>query len=303
MLSTESIESLSNRFGFADRVRIEAGEGGLPRIVVTSPLAEAEIYLHGGQVTRYKPSGQQDVLFMSSKSLFQPGKAIRGGVPICFPWFGPRSNEPAAPAHGFARLESFDLESTTVDPDGTVHLSLLMHANDLSRRWWKVEFSLRYRITIGRQLSLQLEMTNMGTQPVVFEEALHTYFRVGDIHRVKVIGLEETHYLSRVEQGDEHIQPVAPITFAGETDRTYIDTTDTCLVEDASLGRRIQIEKQGSNSTVVWNPWIDKSRAMADFGDDEWPGMVCVETGNIGPNAVLLNASATHIMQAVITVL
>lgn len=303
MLTTDTIASLASRFAIPGRVTIDAGQGGLPRLKILSPLAEAEVYLHGAHLTSYKPAGRAEVMFLSGKSLFQSGKAIRGGVPICFPWFGPRANEPAAPAHGFARLESFELESAQSDPDGTVHLSLLLHANDKTRRWWGAEFALRHRITLGNKLSMSLEMTNLGTQPITFEQAQHTYLSVADIHRVKILGLENARYLSRIEPGNDHRQPERPITFSGETDRTYLDTTATCVLEDPVMGRQIRIEKSGSHSTVIWNPWIAKSAAMADFGDDEWPGMVCIETANIGPNAVQLAAGAQHVMSTAISVL
>jgi glucose-6-phosphate 1-epimerase len=254
------------------------------------------MYLHGAHVTHFQPAGHQPVLWMSKSSLFEPNKPIRGGVPICFPWFGPREGDPKSPAHGFARLREWSVESIKKQSNGDATVTLVLDAPE--------GFALQYAVTVGKTLEMRLDVQNRSAQTVKFEEALHTYLAVGDIKQVTVGGLSPgLKYIDKVggmntrEQGD----PV--IRFTGETDRVYLDTTSTCVVNDPVMRRKIEIAKSGSNATVVWNPWINKAKAMPDFGDDEWPGMVCIETVNASKNAVELAAGATHSMTAKVRVL
>lgn len=279
-------------------VRIEPGNGGLERIVVTSPLAEAEIYTHGGHVTRFMPAGQKPVLWMSQSSMFEPGKPIRGGVPVCFPWFGPRASDPKSPAHGFARLSTWKIDSIRADPSKRVEIALSLAASDATRAFWPVDFAARHLITVGESLEMRLEVQNRSGESIQFEEALHTYLTVGDIKQVSVEGLGGKQFIDKVDGAKQKTQSDPLIRFTGETDRVYLDTTDTCIVHDPAMHRRIEVSKSGSNATVVWNPWINKAKAMPDFGDQEWPGMVCVETANVGKLQISLAAGSTHTMMA-----
>lgn len=278
----------------------EAGARGLTRLAVRSPLAEAHIYLHGAHITHFRPREAAPVLFLSGKSWFASGKPIRGGVPLIFPWFGGRAGHPAAAAHGFARTSEWEVESLTSDAAQTVAAVFRLAAGDATRAQWPHDFLLRYRVEIGRALTLTLETQNTGRAPFAFENALHTYLAVGNVRDCAVTGLEGAEYLDKTEgmrrkkQGDE------PIRITQETDRIFESTRATCVLEDASAHRRITIEKSGSETTVVWNPWIAKAAAMPDFGDDEWPRMLCIETANAGANAVFLAPGATHTMRAVI---
>jgi glucose-6-phosphate 1-epimerase len=277
--------------------RFESGNGGLTKIVVTAPSgAHAEMYLHGAHVTHFQPAGQQPVLWMSKASLFEPNKPIRGGVPICFPWFGPREGDSKAPAHGFARLLEWSVESIVKKSNGDVTVTLALNAAE--------GFALKYAVTVGKTLELRLDVQNLSAQQVKFEEALHTYLAVGDIKQVSVEGLSTgSKYIDKVGGINTREQSDPVIRFTGETDRVYLDTTSTCVVNDPSMRRKIEIAKSGSNATVVWNPWMNKAKAMPDFGDDEWPGMVCIETVNAAKNAVELVAGATHSMTARVRVI
>jgi D-hexose-6-phosphate mutarotase len=279
---------------------LEPGTGGLTRAVVTTPHAQAHVYLHGAHVTHYQPTGQNPLLFLSGKSHFQPGKPIRGGVPICFPWFGPKADDPAAPAHGFARLKEWKIESTAQADDGGVQIVLSLASDETTRALWPHDFRAVHTITIGPELRLSLEVYNTGPQPFVFEEALHTYLSVGDIHQARVQGLEGTKYIDKLHPGQRLPQGAQPIILTGETDRIYLNTRSTCITHDPAGGRNIEIAKDGSDTTVVWNPWINKAKAMSDFGDDEWPNMLCIETCNVADAAIQLELGKSRTMTAVI---
>ena len=272
------------------------GQGGLPRLQIKHAMAE--VYVHGAHVTHFQPRGAaQPVLWMSKSSVFKPDKAIRGGVPICFPWFGPKADDPNAPAHGFARTREWALES--MQPNV---MTFQLKSDDATKRWWNAEFVARYIVSVSDELSIQLTVQNLGRERARYEAALHSYFMVGDIRRTEVRGLEGASYVDRLQPGKTFTQDDKPIRFTAETDRTYINTNAIATIVDAVLKRRIINRKINSNSTVVWNPWIDKAKAMADFGDDEWPGMLCIETANVGPNAVELEPGQSHAMTAVISV-
>ncbi len=282
-------------------VRLEEGNGGLRRLGIRSAQGMGEVYLQGAHVTAWHPAAARNpVLWMSRRSVFEPGRPIRGGVPICFPWFGPNRANATAPAHGFARLREWRLVEAREDAHGAVTLAMQLEGADVTPDW-PFRFRVVHRITFGAVLRMDLEVHNDGTEPFTFEEALHTYFRVRDIGRVSVTGVEGCEYLDKVggrrrgREGDE------PLRFAGETDRIYLGTRADCVIDDPVERRRISIGKTGSGSTVVWNPWIGKARAMPDFGDDEWTGMLCVETCNVDAHACTLTPGASHTMSAMIT--
>jgi glucose-6-phosphate 1-epimerase len=277
--------------------QILPGRGGLPMVQVQTPAAGGAVYLHGGHVAAWKPAGFEEVLWLSDKSTWEAGKPIRGGAPICFPWFGPRQD---GPAHGTARLRSWELESIRPESAG-VTVCLRLQDDDASRSLWPHQFLLRHRITFGIELIMALELTNTGTAPLAAEEALHTYFAVGDIRQVRILGLTGVDYLDKTDGARKKRQDGA-IIITAETDRVYLDTVGAVTVEDPVKRRRILISKENSRDTVVWNPWIAKAKAMADFGDEEWPGMLCVETCNVAAHPVTLAQGQTHVMTARIAV-
>lgn len=293
---------LNRRFGIPDVLIFDPGNGGLPRARVTTPLAEAEVYLHGAHVTHYRPHGHRPVLFMSASSWFEPGKPIRGGVPICFPWFGPRADDPSAPGHGFARLNEWTVTGAVRLDDGSLSLTFQLGPDERSRSLWPHEFELTYVVAIGQSLQTMLQVRNTGSAAFRFEEALHSYFEVGDVRQVAIAGLRGTPYLDQLQGRRELVQQEDQLRFTAETDRIYRPTAGPYVLTDIEGGRRITVSKRGSNSTVVWNPWVNKSRAMPDFGDEEWPGMVCIETCNVADQAVTLRPGEAHEMVAVVGV-
>ena len=277
-------------------VRSVEGPGGLPRLDIVTPAASARAYLHGAHLSHWQPSqAKAPVLWMSEHSLWQDGKPIRGGVPICFPWFGPHRSESSAPAHGFARLVDWTLAGVVERDDTSVAVTFALEGARLSEAW-PFRFRAEYEVAVGSTLTMSLAVENRDDTEFTFEEALHTYFAVSSIADVAISGLERTPYLDKVGGLIERTQDDPPIRFSGETDRVYLETTAACSIDDPGLHRRIIVSKDNSRSTVVWNPWIAKARAMADFGDEEWRRMVCVETANVGAAGVRLAPGERHRM-------
>ena len=295
------IEGLNKRFGVAGVSEIVAGKGGLPIVRVTSKLAEAEISLYGAQVLRWRPAGAGEVLFLSQQSRWERGAAIRGGIPVCFPWFRNKADDAHAPKHGFVRTREWRLDSLSADEIGTVTLLCVTGSDEESRRWWPHEFLCAYRIGVGRELRLEFSVMNRGNSAIRFEEALHTYFRVADASRVLVRGLDGSTYLDNMD-GNRSRKQVGDLAIAQQTDNAYLDTAATVEAIDAAGSRRLRTEKMNSASTVVWNPGQDGAAAMAEFGPEEWREMVCVEASNVLGCAVTLGPDEEHTLHAILSV-
>ena len=234
-------------------------------------------------------------MWLSQKSNFEKDKPIRGGVPICFPWFGPNIHDSTLPAHGYARLNAWQLVNALQKDTHTVELHLETAIDS---------FLLDFRVEFGPvlKMTLKTQLRPDATSASLFEDALHTYFSVSDVRAIAIRGLESTSFIDKVDYAKLKTPTHSPISFASETDRVYLDTRSDCVLEDAPWKRTIRVSKLGSISTVIWNPWIDKSRRMADFGDDEWQGMVCIETANVGESRIQLSPGQSHSTTAVISV-
>ena len=291
---------LDRRFGIPGIARVVDGNGGLTKVAVRTPAASGEIYLHGGQVTSWTPAGQPDVLFVSAASRWEAGRAIRGGIPVCFPWFGNKAGDPTAPAHGFVRSKGWTLDAIDQTDAGVV-VRVATESDEQTQAQWPFDFRLVLRATFGESLNLALEVSNTGTTPQTIEEALHTYYTIGDATTVRVTGLDGAHYLDKVDSGRERVQ-AQDITVTAETDRVYVNTASAVDIDDPTLRRRIRVDKARSQSTIVWNPWIEKARAMADLQDDDWTRLICVETANVSPDAVTLQPGGQHVMSLTVAV-
>jgi glucose-6-phosphate 1-epimerase len=285
-----------------DGARFEKGPGGLERLVLSASEGEAVVYLLGAHVAHFQPKGERPVLWMSAESRFEAGKPIRGGVPICFPWFGTKAGEPEAPVHGFARVLSWTTSTVTRKVDGRLTAVLDLTSDAAARGGFPRELSLSLAVSVGRTLRMELTARNTDSAPATFEEALHSYFAVSDIRQIRIRGLEGVAYVDKTAAMARKPGESDPIAIAAETDRVYLGTKGTVTIEDAGWKRRIIVSKTGSATTVVWNPWIAKAKAMPDFGDDEWPGMICVETANAMDDAITLAPGATHVMTATVEV-
>jgi D-hexose-6-phosphate mutarotase len=285
------------KFELPGRVRIVPGPDSLPKIQVASRFSTAEVYPHGAHVTQFQKNGEPPLIFLSRQSLFAADKAIRGGVPICFPWFGAREG---SGMHGIARLSEWELTETSEDPDGAVKLTFALPPIRLAQAGWPPA-QVTLRLTVAEQLTLELAVLNTTAKDFSFEDCLHTYFSVGDISQVEITGLKGIHYLDKVDQFARKLESADAIKINSEVDRVYLSTTGTVQIRDAKWRRTIDIRKSGSASTVVWNPWQAKARALADFGDDEYQGMVCVESGNVGESKITLAPGQKAALQVVLS--
>lgn len=291
------LQQLTEHFAIPGVLAFHQTGSGLIYVDVTTPHATATVYLQGAHLTAWQPAGEQPVLFLSRKSDFESGKAIRGGVPIAFPWFANRHDGKTGPSHGFARIQDWTLAFAALAGDD-LHLTFTLAPTAMSRDLGYDNFRLAYQLTIGRTLTMQLTVANDAAAPLLFEEALHTYYAVVDVHEVRVTGLEPTPFIDKTDHMSEQPAAHAPLTFASATDRVYPNTDATCVLHDAAGRRRIIVAKTGSDTTVVFNPW----KELADMGPDEWHEMLCVETVNAAANAIALAPGKTHTMQAHISV-
>ncbi len=259
------------------------------------------VYDHGAHVWAWQPSGQKPILWTSAESMYEDGAAIRGGVPVIFPWFGMGPAGALKPAHGFARLHPWDRSHVddTIDTDGELVVEYQIDQTRIGAQTdFPYAFDAHLRVTFTPEyLQMDLKVHNAGEVPFTFEEALHTYIAVGDVNHISIEGLEGASYLDRVP-GAPQLECVqdGPVTITSETDRLY-SHEGTVVLEDPVWGRRLGISKEGSANTVVWNPWIAKSAAMSDFGDDEWGAMVCVEAANALDDAIILAPGESHLMR------
>jgi glucose-6-phosphate 1-epimerase len=295
------LKQLNDHFGISGVLRFEE-HGQLGRAVVTTPVASANIYLQGAHLTHWQPVGERPVLFLSHKSDFLPGKPIRGGVPIAFPWFATdsmsdRFQGKPGPSHGFARIQDWTLSFAALSGDD-LHLTFTLGPTELSRQMGFNHFRLAFELILGRSLTMRLAVANDAETPLVFEEALHTYFSVSDVREISITGLEPTGFIDKTDDFRSKPAANAPLVLTTFTDRVYPNTSATCVIHDKPAGRTITIEKQHSNTTVVFNPW----KELPDMGPDEWRNMVCVETVNAGSNTVTLAPKSTHVMQAHISI-
>jgi glucose-6-phosphate 1-epimerase len=281
---------------------VGSGQGGQPRVRVTGARADAELYLQGGHLTQWQPRGAAPVLFLSSRAAYAPGKAIRGGVPVVFPWFGPHPTDRGAAMHGFARTAPWRLVGSGPGPADSVVLELALEDDAATRAVWPPAFALRYRVGVGDTLELALEIANTSSVPFTFEAALHTYLAVGDVRAVGITGLEHTTYIDKVDGMARKRHGAEPLRLTGETDRVFVGTRARCVVDDRALGRRLVVDKTGSATTVVWNPWAAKTAGIADLEPDDWRRLICVETANAADDAVTLPAGARHVMTATLCV-
>ncbi len=295
---TQTPGTLNSQFGLAGVLNFIDSGSGLPVAEIHTAQASARVALQGAQVLAWQPAGQKPVLWVSKASVYAPGKGVRGGVPVCWPWFGAREG---LPAHGFVRTRVWELRDTTQDASGQVVLRMGLVDDASTRALWDHAFDLELIVTVGLTLSMALVTRNTGTAPFTITDALHSYFSVGDIAHTTVQGLDGCAYLDKVQNFAQARQTGA-IAFTGETDRVYTDTTADCLINDPKWDRHIRVAKQGSTSTVVWNPWSEREKAFADMAAGEYREMVCVETCNAGPDQVTLAAGQQHTLLAVISV-
>lgn len=278
-------------------VRFIRDESGLDYIEIDNHLATAKIALQGAHVMAWQPKSQQHpVLWLSSNARYVPGRSIRGGIPICWPWFGAHPTDSTLCPHGFARVMPWQVVDAETLNNGATRIELQMLEPAESKRQLSYPHLLTVTITVGETLRLDLATTNKADHPFMVGEALHTYFHVSDVATIQIQGLQDTLYADKVFNYERRVE-THDVQFKSEFDRVYLNTNADCMIHDAGLNRQIRISKSGSQSTVIWNPWEEKANQMVDMGKpDEWREMICVETANALENSVVISPGRTHTM-------
>ncbi len=292
-------EELQKHFG-TPSIRFLKGAGDFIYAEVANKLATAVISLHGAHLMQFVPAGERPVIWMSEKSFFEAGKPIRGGVPVCWPWFGP-ADDPALPAHGYARLSGWSVAETADLPDGSTRIVLKLTQSGVDARFAPFAFELEIEFLIGSALVMNLGMTNRSESVQKISDALHSYFAVADSSKIQLKGLDKTPYFDKLT-GQEECMQLGDIGIDREVDRIYWNTAAAVEITDPVFNRIIRVEKSGSSTTVVWNPWIAKSERMPDFGNEEYKTMVCVEATNNYTGTLELAPGGRHILTQKISV-
>ena len=305
-MNQRDIDQLNKKFTLQDsdhQLNIIAGKGGIPFVEIFNQHASALISLQGAHVLSWIPKGEAEVIWLSDEANFSAGKSVRGGVPICWPWFGQYEfghygfgadeNNESFPAHGFARTTDWQIISTEALDNGNTRISFTTTPQPATADMWPPDTTVQYQVTIGKKLELELITHNNGKQPIKIGQALHTYFKVGDVSKVMLHGLDDTDYLDKPDNFKRKVQH-GPITFEEEVDRIYLNTASDCVIEDKTLNRDIVIIKCGSHSTVVWNPWQEVAEKMGDLGREGYKKMLCVESANAAEDMVTIEPGKAH---------
>lgn len=288
-------QQLNAQFGINGQLGFCEDASGLIIAEISNAQATASLCLQGAHLMAWQPKSQAlPVVWLSRDAKLAAGKSIRGGAPVCWPWFGAHASEAGFPGHGYARTVPWQVVETGSEPNGATRLILRLVENEKTHAQWPYACTLELSVIVGDTLRMELTTSNTGESDFVIGEALHTYFQIGDIGAVRVNGLEGCSYWDKVG-GSTLKKQNGAISFSSETDRVYINTTAECIIEDDKLKRRIHIAKSGSHSTVVWTPWVEKAGKMGDMGQPEgWREMVCVESANAIDNTVKVAAGTRH---------
>lgn len=291
-----NIEQLNKSFAFSNQNQslcFKEGKGGIPVIEVINDQASALISMQGAHLLSWKPANEDEVIWLSDDASFSLSKSIRGGIPICWPWFGAHETDASFPAHGFARTVFWQVKDVQQVSAGETRIRFTLDTknNNNIKSMWPADTVAEYQISISKTLKLELTTYNNSNKTITIGQALHTYFSVEDVANTTVYGLEEKNYLDKTDGFMNKVQS-GPINFNSEVDRVYLQTPDDIIIDDNI--RKISIKKQGSESTVVWNPWKTVSEKMGDLGTDGYLKMLCVESSNAANDTVNIKSGEKH---------
>jgi glucose-6-phosphate 1-epimerase len=282
------INPLNSDFGIAGQLKFVKGNGGFPFILITNSRATALISVYAAQVLSYQPAEEcEDLLFLSQKSHYDEGKAIRGGIPICWPWFGPDPTALNRPNHGFVRNGLWTVVATEATADLETKVTLRFVETLQSLGYWQQAFTLDLVITVGNTLTLELNTRNTGTQVFSITQVFHTYLQVGNINQVQILGLEDTNYIDSIDEGVQKCQ-IGAVTVSEEVDRIYTDVKNGLIIDDTAFNRQIRITSTSNKTAVVWNPWTTKTKKLPDLEQDDYQRFICVESGNVITDVVAI---------------
>ena len=293
------IDELDDRFGIEGELGFNEIDGDLVSVTIFNKFADVEICLYGAQIMRFIPHGSFDVLWMSPESYFEEGKAIRGGIPICFPWFGPHPSEGEKPAHGFARIMYWEVIATASIETGETLVCLQLSSSDETKQYWPFDFCAKLSVLVGKSLEIKLNVANTGDQNFEYSAALHSYFSVSGIENIAIKGLQGATYYNGFEN-DLNVQEEEMLEIKQEENRRYINSEGDCVILDPIFNQATRISKEGSKVTVVWNPGIETSAKMEDMPDDGYEAFVCIETVNAYGDTIELLPGEDHTTAAII---
>jgi glucose-6-phosphate 1-epimerase len=298
-VSLQTLPELQAKIAHCNQLSLNELAPGFAQLTISNAQAKARVSLYGAQVLSFQPAGDSELLWLSPTARYHQGRSIRGGIPLCWPWFGPHPDDPSKPSHGFARHLLWTLDAASGDEKHT-QLEFSLAPQTSNQSLWPHPFELRLRLSIGRSLQIELITKNTGHTPMEISAALHSYFSISDIDNISIEGLDGCLFRDAVNE-DRTCKQCGPIRFHGEVDRVYHDTSAAILIEDTVAKRRTRVRKGGSNSTVVWNPWIDKSAQLGDIPEGGYRHMLCVETANADHNRIALLPNNSHTLYTEIT--
>ena len=293
-----NIDALNATFGLDGKI-IFTENKGLVKLSAQTQFSKLECYLHGAHITSFVMNNAEDLLWLSPLALFEKGKAIRGGIPICWPWFGKHPSSSSLQQHGFARNSIFDVKATKELENGDLQIALVLTANEATMKVWPYHFSLELHITAGMSLSIELVTHNLDSKVFSVTEAIHSYFNVRDISNISLNGLQGCTYYDQLVDND-FVQTELSCQFTRETDRIYQAPVNEILVlQDKAT--KIRIKQEHGNAVVVWNPWVEKSKSMSDFPDNGFKNMLCVEAANARYSVIELAPGESHSIKQIIS--
>ena len=279
------------KFEIPQIVQFQNNESGLEKMIITNDFAEAEIYLYGGNLTHFQPKGEEPVIFDGKETVMYPGKTLHAGIPICWPWFGPHPDDTAKPQHGFARNRLWEVKETKQLTNGETRAVLGLQEDEESLKLFPHPFELELVFMIGKRLRIELKTYNSGDLPFNITQALHSYFSVSDIEEIAVYGLEKTPFIDLTDENRKKSED-APLHIDKVINRVYGPTDRRCEIVDNGLQRRLVIDKEGSNSTTVWNPWSENG--LHDLPGEQYRKFICIETVNALKDMITLAPQSSH---------
>jgi len=293
------IDELDDKFSIEGEVGFAELEEDLAFITVSNKHGDADICLYGAHVTSFKPRNSMDFLWMSPESNFEVGKPIRGGIPVCFPWFGPHKTDSEKPQHGFARLMYWEVVSTSTNAAGESIVKLTLCSSDETKAYWPYDFCAEMTFVVGKKLTVTLKVTNTSDQPFDYTCALHSYYSLSAIESITIEGLQGTTYYNQLT-GENGVQEEEILEINEPLTRHYLNTETPVIIADSAFRRRIKVDKAGSKVTTVWNPGAETCANIGDLPDDGYETFVCVEATNAFDYPVHLNAGESFETSAII---
>ena len=292
-----TLAQLNEQFGTQNQINFEL-ENGFIMMNIVNQYASAKISIYGGQVLSYLPHGQtEDLLYLSKKAIYQQGKAIRGGIPICWPWFADDTSGYGRPAHGFARNQQWKVLATMENIDGSTVVTLGLYDTDDSVAVWPYKFELKLDITVSEKLEIKLTTKNTGRKSFEITQALHAYLNVGNINNLTIANLNGISYVDKTDNF-VHKTQVGDVVITAETDRVYQSSPEELIVDDLDINRKIVMESRGCNTAVIWNPWKNTAESMVDLQDEDYKVFIGVEAANADGDVIMIPAGGIHCLQA-----